>query len=146
MRVSHLGKPLAPSAIAKLQDHGGRPRLPLADRFWPKVARGPEDACWLWTGDHTDRGYGILGSVRGGRREHLRAHRVSWEIHHGSPPPDDMDVLHSCDNPPCVNPAHLRIGTRSENSIERHAKGRTVARGPDTRPRRRARSHMKLGE
>lgn len=89
----------------------------LAERFWAKVNKTPD--CWLW-GGATDRdGYGKIGE----RGESIGAHRVSYELANG-PIPAGMCVLHSCDNPPCVNPGHLSIGTQADNMTDRDAKGR----------------------
>ena len=98
---------------------------PLADRFWPKVDKsGGPSSCWLWTaGVVGGTGYGKIQDTRGGR--YLRAHRVSWELAHG-PIPDGMRVLHRCDNPPCVNPAHLFLGTDADNQHDMRAKGRFI--------------------
>lgn len=97
-----------------------KPR-PLAVRFWERVEKTA--ACWLWTGYINRAGYGTIGA--GGRNATpLKAHRVSWEIHNG-PIPGDLCVLHRCDNPRCVRPAHLFLGTRADNAADRGAKGRT---------------------
>ena len=74
-------------------------------------------ACWEWTGARNRGGYGIKG-----RR---LAHRLAWSEANGRPVPDGMLVLHSCDNPPCVNPAHLRIGTVADNAADRVARNRS---------------------
>ena len=100
---------------------------PLLDRFWEKVNKhGPIPAnhpdlglCWLWTAHTADFGYGRMHIVGGP----ARTHRISWELHNG-PIPAGMLVLHHCDNPPCVNPAHLFLGTAGDNMRDMVAKGR----------------------
>lgn len=101
----------------------GRERVGLAERFWSKVDRRGDAECWPWRGATTDAafGYGYLGVTRG--QSQLRAHRVSWELHFG-PVPAGLVVCHHCDNPPCVNPAHLFIGDRADNNRDRGQKGR----------------------
>jgi hypothetical protein len=93
-------------------------RKTLSERFWEKVNKAGE--CWEWTAcRHHQWGY---GHVRvGGKLE--AAHRVSWEMHNG-PIPDGLLVCHHCDNPKCVRPAHLFLGTGTDNSRDMHAKGR----------------------
>jgi hypothetical protein len=101
-------------------------RRPLADRFWEKVDKS--DGCWLWTGATSDRGYGSVNT--GGRHGPTRStHRVAWELTHG-PIPKGMVVCHSCDNPPCVRPDHLFLGTQRANLRDAAAKNRTM-RGED---------------
>jgi hypothetical protein len=89
-------------------------------RFWKKVNKG--ERCWVWSGAKTG-GYGYMQIAS--RKKY--AHRISWELHHGTIP-QGLHVLHRCDNPPCVNPQHLFLGTHLENIADRVAKGRT--RGP----------------
>lgn len=91
-----------------------------AQRFWSKVARRAPGECWEWIGSRFPRGYGRLKL----NRKTAYAHRVSWELAHGVPVPDGLCVLHRCDNPPCVNPAHLWSGTMADNMHDRDAKGR----------------------
>lgn len=97
--------------------------MTLADRFWSKVEKQPGDGCWLWTGARMSRNrYGHI-SVGGRAGGMVGAHRVSWELHFG-PIPDGLEVLHSCDNPPCVRPAHLFLGTQATNIVDMDTKGR----------------------
>lgn len=100
-------------------------RESLEIRFWKKVDKSGDNECWNWTGAKTSKGYGGIG--RGGRAGKFElAHRVSYELAYGEIP-DGLHVLHSCDNPSCVNPAHLRAGTCSENIQEAFDKGRKTA-------------------
>lgn len=99
----------------------------LSERFWEKVNKNGPDECWPWTGGATPEGYGRFGI---GNKAMCSSTHFSWELHHGSPVPDGLWVLHRCDNPPCVNPAHLFVGTQLDNMRDRNAKGRAnLARG-----------------
>ena len=89
-------------------------------RFWARVRRDDsEDGCWVWTGSLMTRGYGRLWVK--GRRE--GAHRVAYEIAYG-PFDKALRVLHHCDNPPCVRPKHLFLGTQLDNMRDAARKGR----------------------
>lgn len=78
-----------------------------------------EDGCWIWKGAKTDKGYGKVFGLFHGRYQTYRAHRISWQLFHGQIPDDKPHILHSCHNPSCVNPMHLRPGTNAENVQDR---------------------------
>ncbi len=96
-------------------------------RFWQKVEKNPE-GCWSWTATIDRGGYGSIGTPTG--LEY--AHRLSWIIHNG-PIPNGLFVLHHCDNPPCVRPDHLFLGTHQDNQDDRLRKGRRIGRPPGAR-------------
>jgi len=108
---------------------------PQEDRFWAKVNKdGPIPAhrpdlgpCWIWTAASSGGKwkYGTIG-VDGSERNEP-AHRVSWRIHNG-PVPEGMKVLHRCDNPSCVRPDHLFLGTLKDNTQDMIAKERQSAK------------------
>lgn len=102
--------------------HGIQPRVTdPVQRFWAKVDKSGPNGCWVWIGDRV-RGPHRYGRLWTNRRPKL-AHRISWEIHVG-PIPSGALVCHHCDNPPCVNPEHLFLGTDRDNNHDMIAKGR----------------------
>lgn len=108
---------------------------PVADRFWPKVQK--TEHCWVWIGARLPGEYGEFDT--------RRAHRVSWELHHGTIP-EGLHVCHKCDNPPCVRPDHLFLGTANDNIQDCIKKGRRNHMLGDGHPRRRNPALVKRGE
>ena len=114
-----------PSSIKKSKNGGRfcsrecyqRPRRErtLQERFWDEMKSVPriDGQCWIWPG-YTSHEYGTIQKIEGRINKSIGAHRVSFEIFHGSSNPD-LNVLHHCDNPPCVNPEHLYQGTDKDN-------------------------------
>lgn len=93
--------------------------------FWSNVSTGDgPDACWVWTGGKHSQGYGRFNA--GGIR--WLAHRFSY-THFIGPIPDGLDVLHRCDNRPCVRPSHFFVGTQADNVRDAIAKGRVAMPG-----------------
>ena len=94
--------------------------MPLADRFWAFVTRS-DDGCWIWNGGRDQDGYGICKSDGRNRR----ATHIALELSQNIMVPKGALVMHYCDNPPCVRPSHLKIGTPKLNSEDMVAKGRS---------------------
>lgn len=98
-------------------DHRKRISAEWIPRFWARVEK--TDGCWLWLGARDRDGYGQLKRLK--RQE--KAHRLSWELAHG-PIPEGVLALHHCDNPPCVKPEHLFLGSEADNAADRERKRR----------------------
>jgi hypothetical protein len=94
--------------------------LPIEERLWSRAVKQP-NGCWEFSGNRHVQGYGVIRHEGRSRR----AHRVAYELAHG-PIPERMVVMHSCDNPPCINPEHLSVGTVAENNRDRQNKGRSA--------------------
>lgn len=92
------------------------------ERFWKKVNK--TDGCWLWTASLHDFGYGQIGR-KGHGGTPIHSHVASWVLHNGAVP-NQMCVLHRCDNPACIRPDHLFLGTRGDNLRDMTIKGRRV--------------------
>jgi hypothetical protein len=109
----------------------GRPfgtSTPIKDRLLRKIKINEVNNCWEWQGGTNNVGYGMIRADHGMRT----THRVSYEEHKGIIPLG-MCVLHNCDNPKCVNPDHLRLGTHKDNMQEMISKGRNMLFGNHNR-------------
>lgn len=100
---------------------GIHPNEPAETRFWMRVDKSGE--CWTWTAARGDHGYGSFTDDDG---RSVSAHRFSHQLHYG-PIPKGLVVCHKCDNPPCVRPDHLFLGTQADNVRDMQAKGRAVS-------------------
>lgn len=102
----------------------GRPKMSEEERrhsFWSRVRVGTTDECWPWVGARRKTGYGVV--VLEDNKTSTGAHRRAWEYTNGEIPVG-LHVLHRCDNPPCVNPKHLFLGTDLDNQHDMLRKGR----------------------
>lgn len=120
----HYARGLCSMHYKRFSAHGDplivNPKRLLTERFWECVVQAPSpDGCWEWSGYRNRLGYGVLG-VDG---KTVYAHRVAWFVQHGVYP---KYLLHSCDNPSCVNLAHLKEGTHRENMQDMARKGRST--------------------
>lgn len=92
------------------------------DRFFKKIEK--TKSCWIWKGGLDKDGYGQFNFKENNINNHVRSHRFSYFLHKGEIP-INMNILHKCDNPKCVNPDHLFIGTTQDNVNDRQRKGRS---------------------
>src|SRR3990167_2413835 len=93
-----------------------RKKKSVEDRFWKKVNKGPK--CWEWVGARLGHGYGYFWF----NSKNVLAHRFSWKLSYGNI--GWKFVLHKCDNPPCVRPVHLKLGTHLDNMADVRAGNR----------------------
>lgn len=110
--------------MSNLNKRGPKPKK-VSDRFWLKVSFGlGPNACWTWKNSIDEKGYGQFNFGK----KRVRAHRMSWILSYGKIPEHNsyhgMCVCHHCDNPSCVNPKHLFLGTVKDNNVDMRKKGR----------------------
>jgi hypothetical protein len=95
-------------------------------RFWSKIRPAEPGACWVWTKEVNNMGYGRFTTWQHGGRTRFLTHRLAYQLTTGLPLVGVV-LLHSCDNPPCCNPAHLTPGTQAQNVADMKTKGRAVS-------------------
>lgn len=100
-------------------------KVPIDFRFTSKFDQKDKEICWEWKGGKNKNGYGALkvGSRTDGSRRTIESHRLSFMYFHGEIP-KGMCVLHKCDNRKCVNPNHLYVGTKKQNTLDAVSRGR----------------------
>ena len=107
------------------QHHAAWRHLQASELFWTSVNK--TESCWLWTKSRDKDGYGKASK----KHRSLRAHQYAWILTYG-PIPDGQHILHRCDNPPCVRPDHLFVGTQADNVQDAMRKGRRrILRGKE---------------
>src|SRR5258708_7787002 len=102
-------------------------RNTLDNFHYGKYIKRGENDCWLWCAGKTHDGYGRFNyRNKNNKSKHIMAHRFMWELINGAIP-EGLLVLHSCDNPSCVNPKHLFLGTHVDNMQDMVSKGRAYS-------------------
>lgn len=120
-------KPITLETLHQVHRSSGYPNgISAADRIWTRIAKAGPDDCWEWQGKRTKEGYGqVKVKICERQYELFIVHRLVYVLTYGELPVDQM-ACHSCDNPPCCNPAHLFSGTGQDNQQDVLTKGRKV--------------------
>jgi hypothetical protein len=95
--------------------------IPMEQRFFKFVDKKTDNECWLWIGTKDMHGYGKFSL----KAKKIGSHRISYEIHKKEKIPTGKVLMHTCDNPACVNPNHLVLGSYSENAVDMVRKNRS---------------------
>ncbi|MBW4482976.1 MAG: HNH endonuclease [Tildeniella torsiva UHER 1998/13D] len=98
------------------------------ERLWSRVVKGERDECWEWKGTRNQKGYGTFAIRINGKQIRFIVHRLSYALEHNHDP-GKLFTCHRCDNPPCVNPHHLFLGTARANNLDAFRKGRNQVVG-----------------
>jgi hypothetical protein len=112
-----------------LKRKSNRSRTPITQRFGRYVYLSLSNGCWEWRGARDERGYGMIGKEGGKGAGSIRAHRLSYQIFYRVNLTREECVCHRCDNPPCVNPDHLFVGSQLDNMLDMISKNRNSNRG-----------------
>jgi hypothetical protein len=119
-----------------LKTLGGCKPKPAIYRFNMSYKKDEHSGCWIWQGKSKSGSSKLYGRIKVNKKN-VPAHRFSWEIHNNQEVPEKMFVLHKCDNPGCVNPDHLFVGTHQDNMNDKVLKNRQ-AKGSDFKNRKAA--------
>lgn len=107
----------------------------FSDRLWSKITVGPAEECWPWNAGTNGEGYGMI-RLSSPSKARVLAHRAAYEERYG-PIGSGLVIRHGCDNPPCCNPNHLRVGTKGDNAKDAVDHGRHARAGTWKRQQRR---------
>lgn len=112
-------------SVTEFEEHLGPRWTGWRGRYWAKVDQQDDDQCWLWKGNNPSQRYPMFRIGSKNLHKYFLTHRIAYELAY-SPIPDGLNVLHSCDQPRCCNPAHLRAGTQADNVNDAVTRDRTA--------------------